>query len=66
MLELVSIEERRPNGTLSHSFENKILNEAKSKRKAHPSTLRKLGKMCSEAILVQNRLLQLALVDDTP
>ena len=66
MLELVNVEERRPNGSFSSSFENKILNEAKSQRKAHPSTLRNLGKMCSEAILVQNTIMKLALVDDAP
>ena len=57
VLELTSVEDRRLNGTLATHFENRILHEALVKRTAQSGTIRKVGKMCSEAIHVLNTLL---------
>ena len=65
-LELVQIEERRPDGSVLTQFENKFLNEARETRQVNPNSTKKLIKMTNEALLVLNMLLKLALVDDSP
>ena len=65
-LELVSVEERASSNQVVTRYENKILNDAIQSRYGSSSQLKKLGKMQSEAILLLNSLLKLALVDDIP
>lgn len=64
-LELVQVEERKPNGTVTTRFENKFIHEALHSENSSLNSTSKLLKMANEAVLLLNTLLKLAMVDDT-